>query len=478
MPEQDSEFKADLGRGDFTLLVIGAVIGADVYIVAAIGAQFLGPAQLVAWLAAGVLAALIAVAFVQCAAIDSDVGGSYAYARRAFGPFVGFLAGWALYIGEWVALPVFPLAFVNYLNRLLPGDLPTAGEVAVKIALIAAIAAVNLVGVRRGARLNDVLTVSKLVPLAILIVLGLAFAIFCRTQTGDHLRPFAPLGWGSFGAAIVPIFWAYAGFELAVLPAAEVREPGKTLPQGLIAGVAVATLFYLLAAFAVVVALPWQDASASSSPLAAAMRAILDGLGGPAGAGAALMSLGALVSIIGVYDVFSLGVARLSYALAADGLFPAPFARLHSRYGTPHNGLLFQAAFAVIGSTLFDLRGLITIAVFFLGLSYVLTALAAIRLVDRQPRRALHLPGLRLVLLLAAASGGYLASQAGTREIEIGTGVMLLGAAVYVVRSTTWQSLAFTVDNWERWAEHHHVWLLRSVRGPRRSRPSRRNPAP
>jgi amino acid transporter len=107
MPTRRPTFRRELGALDFTLLVIGAVIGADVYVVAALGAAYLGPAQLVAWVAAGVLAAIIALAFVQCAAIYPEIGGSYAYARQAFGKFVGFLAGWALHVGEWVALPIF-----------------------------------------------------------------------------------------------------------------------------------------------------------------------------------------------------------------------------------------------------------------------------------------------------------------------------------------------------------------------------------
>src|SRR5438552_3722594 len=115
MENPGTRFSSELGVFEFTLLVIGAMIGADVYVVAAMGATFLGPAQLIAWLAAGALSAVIALAFVQCSAIDPDVGGSYAYARTAFGPLPGFVAGWALYIGEGVALPVFPLAFVNYL---------------------------------------------------------------------------------------------------------------------------------------------------------------------------------------------------------------------------------------------------------------------------------------------------------------------------------------------------------------------------
>jgi amino acid transporter len=467
MPNSSSGFRPDLSRADFTLLVIGAVIGADVYVVAAMGASSLGPAQLVAWLVAGVLAALIALAFVQCAAIDSNVGGSYTYARTAFGPLVGFLGGWALYVGECVALPVFPLAFVNYLHRVFP-DLTTGADIPVKVALIAAVTAANLIGVKKGARVNDALSIAKLVPLLAFIALALAFAVVRPHQVAGHLQPFAPLGWGGFGKAIVPIFWAYAGFELAVLPAAEVRDPRRTLPQGLILGMAIATVFYVLTAFAVVGALPWEEAAASSSPLASAMTAILKGLGGPGSAGAILMSIGALVSIAGVYEAFTLGVSRLSYALAADGLFPSAFARIHPKFGTPHVGLAFQAAFALIGATLFDLRGLITIAVFFLGLSYVLTALAALRLVGRHPDQALHLPGLRAGLVLAALSGLYLATQAPLRQIGIGSAVMLLGLALYILRGAHWRAVGARIGEGERraviWTEHEYHWLLRPVR--------------
>ncbi len=466
MEQRPSQFRPDLGRLDFTLLVIGAVIGADVYVVASMGAQFLGPAQLVAWLTAGALAGVIALAFVQCAAIDSDVGGPYAYARSAFGPLAGFLAGWALYVGEWVALPVFPLAFVNYLEHIVPG-LPGPAALAVKVALVAGVTGANLLGVRKGASINDVLAIAKLLPLAVLIVLALAFAAFRPHLATGHLQPFAPLGWGGFGHAVLPIFWAYAGFELAVLPAGEVRDPRRTLPQGLILGMLVATVFYLLTAFTVVAALPWGEAAGSTSPLAAAMTAILDGLGVPSGAGGTFMSIGALVSIAGVYEAFTLGVARLSYALAADGLFPRPFASIHPRFGTPHVGLAFQAGTALIGATLFGLGGLITIAVLFLGVAYLLTALAALRLVSRNPEQALRIPGLKVWLLLAAASAVYLSAQASRTQMAIGAAVMLAGFVLYAVRGAHWRGLAIEVGERERqaarWAEHEYLWLLRPV---------------
>ena len=125
------------------------------------GPELLGPAQLVAWAVAGLLGALIALAFVQCAAICPQVGGSYAYAHEAFGPLAGFLTGWALYAGEFVALPVFPLAFTNYLQVLVP-DLSYAAKIAVELLLIAVVTATNLSGVRTGGRTNDVLTIAKL----------------------------------------------------------------------------------------------------------------------------------------------------------------------------------------------------------------------------------------------------------------------------------------------------------------------------
>jgi APA family basic amino acid/polyamine antiporter len=458
-------FHRDLGRADFTLLVIGAVIGADVYVVASLGAAALGPAQIVAWLVAGVLAALIAFAFIQCAAIDTDVGGSYSYARTAFGPFLGFVAGWALYVGEWVALPVFPLAFTNYLQILIP-DLPSGAVLIVKVLLIGAVTLSNLGGVRQGARLNDLLTVAKLVPLACFILFGLAFLFLRPDVASDHLSPFVPLGWHGFSAGVLPIFWAYAGFELAVLPAAEVRNPSTTLPIGLLAGMVIAIAFYLLIALVVVAALPWQVAGGSTSPLADAMKAMLAALGASTTPANLLMGLGAIVSIAGVYEVFTLGVARLSYALALDGTFPFAFARLHPRYGTPYVGLFFQAGFAVLGATLFDLKGLITTAVFFLGITYFLTACAAFVLVQRNPSKALGGSLLRPALGLAALGSLYLSLAAPLHELVVGTCVMAAGIAIYTIRGAHWnQAAALRRREHEAVAleQHVHAWLIRSV---------------
>jgi len=463
--------RADLGVSDFTLLVVGAIVGADIYVVSAMGAKFLGPAQLVAWVVAGLLAAVTALAFVQCSAILPKVGGTYAYTREAFGPLPGFLAGWALYLGEWVALPVFPLAFANYLAYFI-GDSP-AVSVIVKLLLIGVVTVVNIRGIQTGARLNDALTVAKLVPLGVLVAVGLAFLATHSAQAAERVTPFAPLGWGGLGSAVLLIFWAYAGYELAVLPAGEVREPQRTLPRGLVLGMAIATIFYLLTAATVVIALPTEAAQASQRPLADALASLLPDLGLPAVIGGVVMSAGALVSIVGVYDVFTLSLARLSYAMARDGLFPAPFAKIHPRFHTPYLGIGFQALCALVGSLLFDLRSLIAISVFFLGLCYLATAASALRLVQREPERRLLVPALRPALALGALAGVYLSLQAPLPLLGLGAFAMLVGLAAYLLRRTDWRErsklFARAEDDERRlaqWAAQRERWLVDwAVRG-------------
>ena len=432
-----SALRIDLGLADFTLLVVGTIIGDGIFVVSGFGAQYLGPAQLVSWVVAGVLSALIGLAFIQCAAIRPGVGGSYAYVEAAFGPTVGFLAGWALYLGELAALPVFPLAFVRYLGYFVPLKSPVAS-------LLAGGSRDRREPPRRTLRRTPERCADDRETRAVAAIGGGRRDIRGREARTRGAQPravrSAPLGWGGFGTATVLIFWAYAGFELAVLPAGEVVAPRRTLPRGLLIGIAVATTVYVLVVLTVVIGLPWQDAASSSRPVTDALDAMLRGLGLPSGWGAAFISLGALVLIVGVCDAFMLAVARLSYALAAGGSFPSIFARLEQRHVTPWVGLVFQAVLAVGASLIFDVAAVLGTAVFFLGLCYAMTALSALRLVQRAPELALHVPGLRIVLLLAAVAGGYLAAQASITLAASGVLALLAGLAVYRWRRDVWRA--------------------------------------
>jgi amino acid transporter len=254
---------------DVTNLLVGAIVGADIYVVASLGSQYLGPASLVAWIAAGMIAIIIALNFAECATIIPKVGGAYAYAREVWGNFAGFLVGWALWLAEVAALAVFPVAFVRYLTFFFLSLTPVTGA-AIKLLFIASITFVNIRGTRLAGRTNDVLTIAKLSPLLLLIVAGLIYVAFNPALTYANFVPFAPLDFSHFGQALVLIFWAYAGFELAAIPSNEVENPTRTIPKAIIVGMAIVTLFYLLTNFVIIGVVNWTSLPFDTAPLATA----------------------------------------------------------------------------------------------------------------------------------------------------------------------------------------------------------------
>ena len=413
---------------DFISLVVGAIIGADIYVVAGIGASLMGPALLVVWVVAGIVASFIVLCFAQCAAIEPAAGGPYAYARSALGTVPALLVGWALYLAEWAALAVFPVAAARYVSEAFGLD-PT--EVVVfKAAFVAIFTASNFVGIRVAGIVNDVLTASKLVPLVAFVLVVALYAAQQPSTIGDHLVPFAPLGWGSFGSAFVLVFWAYAGFEVSSLPASAVSHPRSTMPRGIILGMLISIVFYLLTNLAVFVALPWPVIGQSRAPLALAMATALSSFGIAAPVGFGLMTAGAILSISGVDQATTLGTAELAGALAEDQILPSIFGHRSSRFGTCDFALLFQGATALVASLLLNLVDLIQIAVFFLVLVYAVTAVASKVLLDRHPNLALRIPGMSVIPILAAIASLAVGASVPIVYVAFGFGLLCVAALI------------------------------------------------
>jgi APA family basic amino acid/polyamine antiporter len=159
MPEP--KLQSELKLFDVTNLVVGAIIGADIYVASSFGAGYLGPLSLLVWVVAGIIAIILALCFAQCAALLPKVGGPYAYAKEAWGPFVGFIVGWSLWLAEWVSLAVFPVAFTRYLLFFLP-NLDWVFQILVKVFFVFALTVINIIGVRAAGKANDILTIAKL----------------------------------------------------------------------------------------------------------------------------------------------------------------------------------------------------------------------------------------------------------------------------------------------------------------------------
>lgn len=415
---------------DVTALVVGSIIGADVYVATAIGAQLVGPASLLVWVVAGLMAMAIAMCFAYCVMMVPRVGGPYAYVKQAFNPFAGFIVGWGLLLAEWFSLAVFPVAFTQYFLALVPG-IDVYGQALLKAIFIAVILGTNLVGVKAAGRVNDGLTIAKLSPLVLIVLGGLLF-LGLRTSTFvSNLTPFATGGLPAFGSALVLIFWAYAGFELSTLPTDNVERPQTTIPKAIVTGMLIVIGFYFLTNFVVVGAVSESVLASSSSPLVDAARAMFASPAILTAVIVLVVAIGALLSITGADESGTVGTSQLAYAMAIDGLLPKVFRETHSRYRTPYRGLIVLCVAAYIASLVGGLAELIDSSVFLLAFAYLMTCVSALLLQKRSPEAAAGLRGRRLVPVLGAASSVVLLVLVEPTLILVSVVLLAAGVPIY-----------------------------------------------
>jgi len=429
----NAELKSKLTLFDVTNLVVGAIIGADIYVASAFGAGLLGPFSLVVWVIAGIIAIVIALCFAQCAALLPKVGGPYAYAHAAWGPFAGFMVGWSLWLAEWMSLAVFPVAFTQYLMVFLP-DLDLISQALVKVLFVVFLIATNVVGVKAAVRAIDLLTIVKLAPLIFFLVIGLSYVATNATVVSIHFFPTnqPPVGFGSFGSALVLIFWAYAGFEISTIPAEEIRDPSRTIPRAILVGISIVTAFYLATNIVLFAITPWDLLANDKAPLASATIAVLSSIPALALIGKAIVGGGALISVAGSDESGMIGTSRLGFALAADGLFPRVFARIHQRFKTPYLGIVIQAATALVAAIIGNLTMLIATSVFFMAIAYVATSASIYPLHKKGQAGHFHLRGGWLIPSLGVVFSCYLITQCTITQIALGLALLLAGLPIYV----------------------------------------------
>jgi amino acid transporter len=419
-----------LSAFDVTNLVVGSIIGADIYVATAISSRLVGPAALIIWIAAGVMALVIAFSFAYCVMALPKVGGPYAFVTAVSSPFPGFMIGWALLLAEWFSLSVFPVAFAQYFTALVPG-IDALGQAALKGVFIIIIIATNVVGVKAAGRANDALTLIKLSPLLLIILGGFVLIAGEPSAAGSNLEPFLTGGTEQIGQALVLIFWAYAGFELSTLPADEVREPTRTIPKAIAAGMSIVIAFYFLTNMAVVASVSNEVLMASTSPLLDATRSMFAVAGGAAGALVMFVGAGALLSIMGSDESGTLGTSRLAYAMSLDGLLPHQLAREHPRFRTPYLAILALSLTAFVASLFGSLTALINAAVFLLSLVYLATCLSAILLLRKDPELAKRLRGRWTVPLAGIGFSALLLALIDPGIWVVGTALLAVGAPVY-----------------------------------------------
>jgi APA family basic amino acid/polyamine antiporter len=422
-------------RWEIVALSINDVIGSGVYLILPVAAaQLLGPASVWAILAAGGAVLLLVLCFAEAGSLFDRPGGAYLYTRAAFGEFAGFEVGWMTWIARIASVAGLSVFFARAVGYLWDGANHGLGQAATIVLPLAGLTWINVRGVKSGARTAVFLAFGKTLPLALLCAVGV-FAI----SWGRVFPVPAPESQNFMKAGLLVLF-AYAGFENTAAPAGEFRNPTRDVPFALVVQIAVVTAIYPMVQLVAIGTIP--NLGASATPLADAGRMLLGPFGG------FLLTLGAVLSVLGTNNNTVLAGPRYLYALAESGRMPAVFAKIHPRYRTPYVAILTQSAIAAaliaIDAILHSARpGALGVAEELAVLSaiarlatYIGTCLAVPVLRRRLPAtpRTIRLPG-GPVIPVAALAVCLLFLSAADRQNFIAGGIALAaGAIVYASR--------------------------------------------
>ncbi len=437
-----------LGIWSAASIVVGTVIGSGVFLVPTTMIAKLGSVRMLffVWVVAGLLSLFGALTYAELASAMPEAGGEYVYLNAAYGPFWGYLYGWTQFtVAKSGSIATLAAGFYTYLTVFLPilaqpvlvtpymiGPNHTPFEIhygqLVAIAVILLLAGVNYIGVRVGGDLQVVVTVIKVSLIGAIIAVGL----FSGKGDFSHLAQHIPSAGGvaGFVAAMVSALWAYDGWNNVSMVSSEIKNPGRNLPKALILGTMAVIAIYLLINLAYFYVLSPVEV-ASSERLAANMMAHLYG-----SAAAKAVSIAVLISIFAALNGSILTGSRVPYAMARDGLFFRPVAKVHPKFLTPGNSVIWLCLWSsvVVLSGWFD--DLYNFVIFGSWILYLMTALSVIVLRKKLPNlpRPYRTAGYPIVPVLFIAAAAFLlvnTLQTRPRESLMGLFLMALGIPFY-----------------------------------------------
>jgi amino acid transporter len=429
--------KNDLGliRGiqkwDLVAVAINGIIGAGIFGLPAKVYSLIGTYSLIAFVACAIVVTLLILCFAEVGSRFDETGGPYVYAREAFGPTIGFEVGWLSWLARLSAFAANCNLMVSYLSVFWPGATSPLARAAIISLVVVALTVINLVGVRHAAIASDFFTIGKLIPLLIFVVAGLFFL-------SPHAFVFGPRpSTGSFSQSVLLLIFAFTGFEMAAIPAGEVRDPRQNLPRALLIAMAVVATVYILVQIVCVGTLP--ELASSQKPLADAARHFMGSTG------AAIISLGAIISISGNLNILLLSGSRLPFAFAERQQLPAVVARIHPRFFTPHVAILITATVLLILTLKSSFVAALTISAIARLVTYAVTcaALPVLRRRTDVPAAIFRIRGAPVIVVAALVLSVWLLAHSTLREavqsaIAAGIGLVIyFGYRLSVSRKVT-----------------------------------------
>jgi basic amino acid/polyamine antiporter, APA family len=442
--------KKELNALDVTVLGVGVIIGAGIFVLTGnAAADEAGPAIVLSFVLAGIICTLAALCYAEFAAMVPVAGSAYTFSYATLGELVAFVIGWDLALEFTVGAAAVAVGWSGYLNSTLdqifgvtlPAAIsgpPSAEGGAINlpaIAIVVALAYLLVRGIRLTAKANIAITAGIIATLLLVIVIG------GSEVNSDNWSPFTPFGWDGIVGGAAVVFFAYIGFDIVATTAEETRRPQRDMPIGIIASLAITTVLYLLVAGVITGMRPY-DQLGSEAPVADAFEAL------DRPWAAAIVYAGALMALTNTVLIMLLGQSRVAFAMARDRLLPPWLAHTHERFGTPARLTIIIATFVALlaGLTGIDtLADLVNIGTLF---AFILVAIGVLllRRADPDRPRPFRTPFVPVLPIVAVGLSIWLMATLDRATWLRFLGWMVAGFVVYFAFSRTRSTLGQARD--------------------------------
>ena len=404
-------------RWDLVAIAVNGIIGAGIFGLPSQVYSLIGTYSIIAFVVCALVVALIILCFAEVSSRFEETGGPYLYAREAYQPAVAFEIGWLIWLARVTAFAANCNLMINYLSFFWSGATTPVWRASIIVLIVCLLAIINLLGIRQAAIVSNAFTIGKLVPLIIFIAAGLFFLNPQAFEFGAAPQT------ASFSKSVLLLVYAFTGFEMATIPAGEIRDPQRNLPRALLIAILIVATIYIFVQIVCVGTLP--GLAQSTKPLADAGAHFMGTAGG------AIISAGAVISITGNLNILLLSGSRLPFAMAEQQQLPQLIGSIHKRFFTPYVSILITAALMMFLTLKSSFLTALTISTLARLVTYGATCLALPlfrRRHDTAPA-AFHLPGGTWIAILSLLLIAWLLAQstgAERRATGIAAGVGLL----------------------------------------------------
>jgi amino acid transporter len=426
---------ASLGLLDATMVGVGAMIGAGIFVLTGLAADIAGPAAIVAFALNGGVTAFTALSYAELASAIPRNGGGYAYVREAFPAVVSFVMGWTRWFTYMIAGSLYALGFSsNFVEfaHLYGVTLPLGETFPELYALFAVVVlvALNALSTEASGGAETAITLVKIAILVVFIVAGLP-----RASTGEFQPLFTEGGPLSVLPAMGLTFIAFQGYDLIATVTEEVENPRKNIPRAIFLSLGLTVIVYLLVVFVAIGTLGAEPlAAAGETAIAQAAEGFMPALP-VVGTGAVLIAFGAVFSTVSALNAVVIGSSRVAFAMGREGQLPGPLGRLHHRFGTPFVAVLASAAVMLVAVLVVPIRIVGNLASLFSLLGFVVVNLAVVELRRQQPnlRRPFEIPYYPVPPILGIVLNLLLGLFIDPLTWALAVGWLVVGALVYIL---------------------------------------------